>query len=331
MLAMGVRAFGPAKTIEPLDVEKPTPKPGEAIVSVRFAGVNHVDIAMRNGVFAKSAGLKTSLPLVLGMEASGEVQSIGADVEDLKAGDRVAYCLSFGSYAEYAAVPAWRLVKVPDDVPLDVATALMLQGSTAHYLTTSAFPLREGDVALVHAGAGGVGQLLIQLARIAGAVVIATVGGAQDKGAIARSRGAAHVVYRDNGEDFQKAVMEITSGAGANVVYDGIGKETIAGSLRSVARRGVLVSLGQASGPIEHISPQELGEQGSIFFTRPHLADYLREKAEVSARAKDLFDLYLAGRLAVPVDRVYPLDGAGEAHGVLEGRKARGKILLKVV
>ena len=331
MLAMGVRAFGPARAIERLEMQKPVAKPGEAIVRIRFAGVNHIDAAMRSGFFAKSTGHKTDLPLVLGMEGAGEVDSVGEGVSGLKAGDRVAYCLSQGSYAEYAAVPAWRLVRLPDGVPLDTGAAMMLQGSTAHYLTRSAFPIREGDVALVHAGAGGVGQLVIQLARLNGAVVIATVGGAQDKGAIARSRGAAHVFYRGQGDDLRKAVMEITNGAGVNVVYDGIGKDTYADSLRCVARRGVLVSYGQASGPVEKVVPQELGEQGSIFFTRPHLADYMRDAAEVGARARDLFDLYLAGRLAVPIDRVYPLDGAGEAHGVLESGKARGKLLLKVV
>jgi NADPH2:quinone reductase len=331
MLAMGVRAFGSARAIEQLEVDKPVPKPGEAIVRVRFAGVNHIDIAMRSGAFSKSAANRTELPLILGMEGSGEVEAVGAGVGAIKAGDRVAYCLSPGSYAEYAAVPAWRLVKLPDAVPLDTGAAMMLQGSTAHYLARSAFPIGEGDVALVHAGAGGVGQLLIQLARLNGAVVIATVGGAQDKGAIARSRGAAHVVYRDQGEDLHKAVMEITSGAGVNVVYDGIGKDTYADSLRCVAKRGALVNFGQVSGPVERVVPQELGEQGSIFFTRPHLADYMRDAAEIGARARDLFELYLAGRLAVPVDRVYPLDGAGEAHGVLEARKARGKLLLKVV
>ncbi len=169
MFAMGVREFGSVRAIERLEVAMPVPKPGEVIVRVRFAGVNHIDIAMRNGAFAKSAGNRTGLPLILGMEGSGEVQSIGADVTDIKAGDRVAYCLSPGSYAEYAAVPAWRLVRLPDTVPLDTGAALMLQGSTAHYLTRSAFPMRQGDVALVHAGASGVGQFVIQIARLSGA------------------------------------------------------------------------------------------------------------------------------------------------------------------
>ena len=330
MQALGVRSFGRATVVERLELAKPQPKPDEVLVRIAFAGVNFIDIAMRNGAFANSAAHHTPLPLVLGMEASGEVEGTGSAVTGFTAGDRVAYCLSPGSYAESAAVAAWRLVKVPDKVPLDVAAALMLQGSTAHYLTHAAFPVRIGDVCLVHSGASGVGQLLIQLARHKGATVIATVGEAQDKAAIARARGAVHVVYRDQGEDFQKAVMEITSGAGVNVAYDGIGRDTIAGSLRSLCKRGVCVNYGNTSGAVERIVPQELGEIGSVYFTRPHLADYMRDGAEIGARAKDLFDLYLTGRLAVAIDRVYPLEGAAQAHEILEAKKSRGKLLLKV-
>ncbi|HVL55223.1 MAG TPA: quinone oxidoreductase, partial [Burkholderiaceae bacterium] len=247
---------------------------------------------------------------------------------DLQVGQRVGYCLARGSYAQFAVVPAWRLVPIPQHVPDDVAVALMLQGCTAHYLTHSTFPLGPGHACLVHAGAGGVGQLLIQLAKRRGATVIATVG-SEDKERIARERGADHVVrYRE--QDFRQAVMQITDGRGVDVVYDAVGKDTIAASIRSLARRGLCVNYGGASGLVAAIEPLELGEAGSVFFTRPHLADYTATAEEIRWRASELFDAYAGGELQVAIDRVYPLADAAAAHRRLEAGETRGKLLLRV-
>ncbi|MCB1550108.1 MAG: quinone oxidoreductase [Hyphomicrobiaceae bacterium] len=328
MKAMGVRAFGGADAIEVLDVEVPEPGPGEVLVRHAFAGLNFIDIYMRSGAYARSDTYKTPLPMVIGMEGAGEVVKLGANVQGFKAGDRVAYCIHRGAYAEYATVPAWRLVPVPGDVPLDVATALQLQGSTAHYLSTSAFPLKEGDVCLIHAGAGGVGQLLIQLAKALGATVITTVGSAE-KAAIAEARGADHVInYRT--EDFLPRVMDLTRREGCHVVYDAVGRDTIARSIRSTRRRGVCINYGGASGLVEAVTPLELAEAGSIFFTRPHLSDYMQDEEEIRGRADDLFGMWRSGHLKVTIDRIWPLAAAREAHKALEGGTSRGKLLLKM-
>jgi NADPH2:quinone reductase len=265
--------------------------------------------------------------MVIGMEGAGEVAARGSGAGDLAEGDRVAYCLSLGSYAEYATVPAWKLVKVPAEVPLDIAAALQLQGSTAHYLTHSLFALGPGHWCLVHAGAGGVGQLVIQLAKSRGATVIATVGSAQ-KAAIARARGADHVIeYRQ--DDFVAAVREITDGVGVDVVYDSVGKDTIKGSLKCLKRLGVLSNNGASSGAVTSIDPMDLAEAGSVYFTRPHLADYIADAKQRNMRAGDLFRLWRQGSLTVTIDRALPLSGAGEAQLAIEGRETKGKLLLK--
>jgi NADPH2:quinone reductase len=266
--------------------------------------------------------------MTIGMEGSGTVAELGAEVTGLKIGDRVAYCIVRGSYAQYAAVPAWKLVRIPDAVPLPAATALMLQGNTAHYLSHSAFPLLSGHTCLVHAGAGGVGQLLIQLAKLRGATVIATAG-SRDKAEIAKQCGADHVIlYRD--VDFREAVMNITGGKGVDVVYDAVGKDTIHHSIRSLKKRGLCVNYGGASGLVQSVEPLALAEAGSVFFTRPHLADYIGTPEELRARAADLFSAYTAGKLAVAIDREFTLADAGAAHRYLEGRGTRGKLLLKI-
>jgi NADPH2:quinone reductase len=225
-------------------------------------------------------------------------------------------------------VPAWKLVKIPADVPLAIATTLMLQGLTAHYLTHSAFQLAPGDSCLVHAGAGGVGQLLIQLAKLRGATVLATAG-SPEKADIARERGADHVIrYRDT--DFREQVMKITGGKGVNVVYDAVGKDTIAGSIRSLKKRGLCINYGGASGLVESVNPLDLSEAGSVFFTRPHLADYLQTAEELGSRAADLFAAHAAGRLRVAIDREFPLEQAAEAHRYIESGKTKGKLLLRI-
>jgi len=326
--AVVIAKFGGPECLEYRDWPDPEPAPGEAVVKLEHAGINFIDVYMRSGHYARSQTYQTPLPMTIGMEGGGKVATLGEGVNGLKAGDRVAYCIVRGSYAQYAAVPAWKLVKVPDTVPLPVATTLMLQGSTAHYLSHSAFPLQPGHACLVHAGAGGVGQLLIQLAKLRGATVIATAG-SRDKADIAAKCGADHVVlYRE--VDFREEVMKVTGGKGVDVVYDAVGKDTIRNSIRSLKRRGLCVNYGGASGLVQSVEPLELAEAGSVFFTRPHLTDYIGTPHELKQRADDLFAAYTAGRLAVTIDREFPLAEAAAAHGYLEGRGTRGKLLLKV-
>lgn len=328
MRAVGVNAFGGPEKLELLDLPVPEAGAGEVLVKLDHAGINFIDIYMRSGHYAKSDTYKTPLPMVLGMEGAGIVAEVGTGVEGVSQGDRVAWCIYRGSYAEYAVVPAWKLVRVPDDVPLDIATVLQLQGSTAHYLTHSAFALKSGDICLAHAGAGGVGQLLTQLAKMRGATVIVTVG-SREKAEIAKSLGADHtILYRE--ENFRERVMEITGGEGVNVVYDAVGKDTIHDSIRSLAKRGLCVNYGGASGLVQSIEPLELAEAGSVFFTRPHLADYMRDADEISARTDDLFGAYRDGRLKVTIDKVFPLGEAARAHETIEGRGTRGKLLLDI-
>jgi NADPH2:quinone reductase len=328
MRTISVPRFGGPEVLEAMERPQPVPGAGEVLVKLEYAGINFIDVYMRSGFYAKSHTYQTPLPMTIGMEGGGTVEALGSGVSGLAVGDRVSYAPFRGAYAEYAVVPAWRLVKVPAAVPMDAAVALMLQGYTAHYLSHACFPLVEGQTCLVHAGAGGVGQLLIQLAKIRGATVIATVG-APDKATIAKACGADHVIlYRD--VDFREEVLRITGGVGVHVVYDAVGKDTIAKSIRSLKKRGLCVNYGGASGLVQAVEPLELAEAGSVFFTRPHLADYIATREEVQARADDLFRYYGEGRLKAVIDRVYPLASAADAHRHLEGRGTRGKLLLQV-
>ena len=310
-------------------VEAPIPEPGQGEVLVRLAraGINFIDIYMRKGVYRNSHTYANAPPFTLGMEGAGTVAALGAGVDGVRVGERVAYCLNLGSYAEYAVVPAWRLVPVPDAVEWAVATTLMLQGCTAHYLTHSLFPLGPGHTCLVHAGAGGVGQLLIQLARRLGARVIATVG-SEAKADIARALGADPAILYDE-VDFAEAVQAATKGRGVDVAYDSVGEATFLRSLECLKRRGVCALFGGASGAVKSVNPLDLAEAGSVFLTRPHLADYLADAAEIRGRAADLFDLAGDGRLAVTIDREFPLADAAGAHRAIEGRESRGKLLLR--
>ena len=318
MRAVAVTEFGGPEKLALIDAPVPQPAAGEALVKLEYAGINFIDVYMRSGHYARSQTYKTPLPMVIGMEGIGT----------LSTGERVAYCITRGSYAEYAAVPAWKLVRVPDDVPSPIAVTLMLQGLTAHYLSHSAFPLAKGHTCLVHAAAGGVGQLLVQCAKGRGATVIATVGSA-GKAQIATARGADHVIlYRE--KDFREEVMRLTGGRGVDVVYDAIGKDTIARSIRSLRRRGVCINYGGASGLVQSIEPLELGEAGSVFFTRPHLADYIATAEELGGRAADLFAAWRTGKLVVTVDSEYPLAEAADAHRYLEAGTTKGKLLLRI-
>ena len=274
MRAVAIDRFGGPDVLDVREVDAPVPRPGEVRVRVAFAGINYIDVYMRSGIYARSATYQSPLPMMLGMEGAGVVDAIGEGVVGVKVGQRVAWCIVRGAYAEQAVVPAWRLVPVPDAVPLDLACALMLQGSTAHYLTHSAWPLEAGQTCLVHAGAGGVGQLLIQLAKRRGANVIATVG-TPEKAALARGRGADHaILYRDVA--FREEVRRITEGAGVDVVYDSVGRDTVHDSIRSLRKRGLCVMFGASSGQVDCIAPLELAEAGSVRLT-DRLARILRD------------------------------------------------------
>ena len=328
---MGVRAvqlhhYGGSDALSIADVDIPIPGDGEVLVRIESAGVNFIDIYMREGHYQKSSTYGSALPFTLGMEAVGTVADANGESR-LNVGDRVAYCLSRGSYAEYAAVPAWKLVVVPPDVDSNTGVALMLQGCTAHYLTHSLYPLSAGEWCLIHAGAGGVGQLLIQLARKRGAHVITTVG-TPEKSEIAKRLGADHaVLYRE--EDFIEAVQSMTGGQGVDVVYDAVGKQTIASSIRCLKRRGTCVNYGGSSGLVETVSPLALAEAGSVFFTRPHLAHYMADWVEIQSRCVDLFEAVASGVLSVSTDQEFELSEFAKAHARLESRGTKGKLLLR--
>lgn len=328
MKSVQVTRYGGPGVLSVQDAAIPEPGRGEVLVALEFAGVNFIDIYTRRGDYAKSDTYANRPPFTLGREGGGRVVKPGADVDGFVEGDPVAYCLVLGAYAEYAAVPAWRLVPVPDGVDLKHAVTLMLQGCTAHYLSHSLFPLEKGHRCLIHAASGGVGQLLVQLAKIRGAEVFATVG-SEEKRKLAEDRGADHtILYKD--QDFAEVVKELTRGEGVDVVYDAVGRATIEGSVRCVKRRGTLVNFGGASGLVSSIEPLALAEAGSIFFTRPHMADYMRHADEIRWRAFDMFDYLKSGRLKINIDQEYPLAGAADAHRYLEAGRTTGKLLLKV-
>ncbi len=328
MKAIHVTRYGGPEVLALENVRVPQPGDGEVLIALEFAGVNFIDVYTRRGDYAKSNTYANKPPFTLGREGGGTVAKTGPGVEGLKEGDRVAYCLVLGGYAEYALVPAWRLVRVPDDVDMKTAVTLMLQGCTAHYLSHSLFQLGKGQSCLIHAASGGVGQLLLQLAKIRGAEVFATVG-SEDKAEFARERGADHtILYKQ--QDFAQVVMELSDGEGVDVVYDAVGRSTIEGSMRCVKRRGTLVNFGGASGLVESIEPLALAEAGSIFFTRPHMADYMRHADEIRWRGSEMFDHVLNDRLKVHIDREYPLADAAEAHRYLEAGRTSGKLLLQV-
>jgi NADPH2:quinone reductase len=328
MKAMRIHAFGGPEVVIEDELPVPVAGQGEVLIKLEFAGVNFIDVYMRNGTYRRSHTYVTPLPMTLGMEGAGKVSALGPGVEHVGVGDRVAYGLARGSYAEYAVVPEMKVVRIPAALSSEVAAALLFQGATAHYLASSAFKLAPGHVCLVHTGAGGVGQILIQLAKHRGARVIATVG-TPEKAEIAKTRGAdAAILYRET--DFREEVMRLTSGEGVNVVYDSVGRDTLPRSLRSLKRRGTCVNFGASSGQPAPVEVLELAEAGSVFLTRPHLADYMTSREEIDWRANDLFAAYQEGKLEVTIERCFPLAAASDAHRLLESRVTRGKILLRV-
>ena len=319
MKAIRVHEFGGPEVLSYDELALPEPGAGEARVKLAASGVNFIDIYHRKGQYPGK------LPLTLGQEGAGVVDAVGAGVADLKAGDHVAYASVQGAYAEYAIVPAARLAPVPADVSLEQAAAVMLQGMTAHYLAFSTFPLKPGETALIHAAAGGVGQLLVQIAKRCGARVIGTASAA--KLDLARAAGADDVIGY-NEEDFEAAVKQLTGGKGVDVVYDSVGKTTFDQSLNCLRPRGYMVLYGQSSGPVPPLNPQVLNAKGSLFLTRPTLGNYTATREELLGRVNDLFGWMAAGELKVTVDQTFPLDHAADAHRYLEGRQTKGKVLL---
>jgi NADPH2:quinone reductase len=290
---------------------------------VQFAGLNFIDTYQRSGQY------KLPTPFTPGGEAGGVVDALGpgvAEVNGLAAGQRVAYCMVNGAYAEYAIVPAAKLVPVPEGITLEAAVALMTQGMTAHYLAFSTFPLGAEHKALIHASAGGTGRLLVQIAKRAGAYLIGTAGNAQKAG-LARAAGADEVIIYTEA-DFEAEVKRLTGGKGVDVVYDSVGKITFAKSLNCLRPRGMMVLWGQASGAVEPFDPQILNQKGSLYLTRPSLGAYVQTRDELLWRAGDLFRWYTAGELEVRIDAVFPLAKAGEAHSYIEGRQTTGKVLI---
>ncbi|HEV7906427.1 MAG TPA: quinone oxidoreductase [Pyrinomonadaceae bacterium] len=320
MKAIRVEEYGGADKLLYEDAEQPAPKSGEALVRVEAVGVNYIDIYHRTGLY------QLPLPFTPGSEAAGTVEAVGADVNDIQAGDRVAYAMALGAYAEYACVPAARLVKIPDGIETQTAAAAMLQGMTAHYLVTSTYTLKPGETALVHAAAGGVGLLLIQMAKRIGARVFGTVSTAE-KAALAREAGADEVfIYTE--QDFQAETKRATGGTGVQVVYDSVGQTTFMKSLDSLAPRGMLALFGQSSGTVPPFDAGLLAQKGSLFLTRPSLAHYTRTREELLWRAGEVLSWIGAGELKLRIEKRFTLGEAAEAHRQLEGRATTGKVLL---
>jgi NADPH2:quinone reductase len=320
MNAVRVHQSGGPEVLRFEELPTPSPGPAEALVRLEATGVNFVDIYQREGFY------KMPLPFTAGSEGAGVVKAAGSEVTDLRPGDRVAYAGVLGAYATDAVVPAARLVKIPSGVDAKTAGAAMLQGMTAHYLTHSTYPLGPADTLLIHAAAGGVGLLLIQMAKMRGARVIGTVS-TEAKAALARQAGADEVILYTR-QDFEAETKRLTGGRGVQVVYDSVGKTTFEKSMNSLAPRGYLVTFGQSSGPVAPVDTQLLSQKGSLFLTRPTMRDYILTREDLAKRAGDVLGWIAAGRLKVRIDRTFPLAQAAEAHRALAGRETAGKVLL---
>jgi len=322
MWAIQIDETGGAEVLQWREVAEPTAEPGQVLVDLAAAGLNYIDTYQRTGLYP------VPLPYTLGLEGAGTVIGVGEGVTDLAVGDRVAWATNPGSYAERVAVNASSVMRVPDGIAADIAAALPLQGMTAHFLATDTFPLRPGHRCLIHAGAGGVGLLLIQIAKLLGAEVFTTVGG-PEKADLARGAGADHVIlYRD--VEFDAAVREIAGeDRPLDVVYDGVGQSVFRASLGLLRPRGMMVTFGNASGPVDPVSPLELSANGSLYLTRPTLFHHVATQAEVQRRADDLYGWISGGRLDVRIGARFALADAADAHRALEGRATTGKVLLE--
>jgi len=320
MKAIQVRECGGPDQMQLVELPTPAPGPKQALVRIAATGVNFIDVYFRTGLY------KDDLPFTPGMEAAGVVEAVGPDVNEVAAGDRVAYAMMRGSYAEYAVVPAWQLVKVPNGVDLNIAAAAMLQGMTAHYLTHSTYNLKKGETCLVHAAAGGAGGLIVQMARKLGARVLATVS-TEAKAKLAREAGAGEVI-RYTEQDFEAEVKRLTDGRGVDVIYDSVGAATFLKGLNCIRPRGLMALFGQSSGPVAPFDPTILNGKGSLFLTRPSLAHHCATRQELLWRAGDVLNWVASGELKIRVHGTYKLAEAAQAHRDLESRKTAGKLLI---
>lgn len=321
MKAVVADPLGGPESLKLIETPKPEPGEGEVLVKLEAVGVNFIDVYFRKGLYKAP-----ETPVKLGNEGAGTVVA-GGKGTTRRVGERVAYAMARGSYAEYAVVPERMLVPLPDKVSFEQGAAVMLQGMTAHYLTRSTFALKAGQTCLVHAAAGGAGLMIVQLAKIAGAKVIGTCS-TEAKAALVASHGADHVIRYDQ-QDFLPEVKRLTHDAGVEVVYDSVGKPTFAKSLDCLKARGMMASFGQSGGPVGEIDPLVLSQKGSLFLTRPTLANYISDPAELQWRSSDLFQWIAEGRLKVQIYREYTLADAAQAHRDLEARQTTGKLLLK--
>jgi len=320
MQAIQILTTGSADVLTLRDLPTPTPGPGEALIRIEASGVNFIDTYLREGRYP------AQLPYTLGQEAAGTVVAVANDVTTVKAGDRVAWCTIPGTYAQLAVAPANRLVAIPDGVTSQQAAAALLQGMTAHYLSHAAYPIQPGDEVLIHAGAGGTGRLLIQMARARGARVFTTVS-TEEKAALARAAGADEIIFYTH-EDFAAKVKTLTEGRGLVAVYDSVGKSTFEQSLQCLRPRGIVVLFGGASGAVPPFDLIRLSTMGSLYVTRPTLKDYTVSRSDLEVRAKDVFDGVASGTLKLRLEHIYPLPDAAQAHRDLESRKTTGKLLL---
>ena len=320
MKAIQIKSTGGPDVMQYVDLPNPQPKANEVIVKIAAAGINFIDVYFREGRY------KADVPFVSGQEASGTVSAVGSDVRDFSVGDRVAYTGVMGAYAEYAAVPADRLVKIPSGVNDREAAAAMLQGMTAHYLCHDTYPLKKGETALIHAAAGGVGLLLVQMAHNIGARVLTTVS-TDEKAKLARAAGADEVILYTQ-SDFESDTKRLTQGKGVDVIYDSVGKTTFEKGLNLLRPRGMMVLYGGSSGPVPPFDPIVLTQKGSLYLTRPSLGNYIATAQELQQRAGAVLSMIREGELKLRIEHIYPLARAVQAHRDLEGRKTTGKLLL---
>ena len=329
MKSIQIHRYGGPEVLQRLDVPVPVAAPGMLLVRMHHAGINFMDIHTRQGKYAKSRTYPVRLPCTLGMEGAGVVEAVGEGVGSHVVGDRVAWCVVWGSYAEYAVVPAWQAAKVPAAVPLDLAAVSVFQSFTAHYLVHDVGQLGPGKTCLIHAASGRIGQIMLQLAKRSGARVFATTS-SEEKVALARSRGADGVFLYDGGR-FADAVREATGGQGVDVVFDALGKSTLRDSFRATRTRGLVVNYGNTAGTVNDLDPLELGESGSLYLTRPRLADHLRTAEEINRRADAVFSALQDGSLSIDISGRYTLDNVEVAHEAYEQRQMTGKAVLDII
>ena len=320
MKAIQIRNHGGPEALELVDLPAPQPKANEAILKLAAAGINFIDVYQREGRY------KVPLPFVAGQEGAGTVTTVGSEVKSVKPGDRVAWTSVQGGYTEQAAIPADKLVKIPQGVSEQQAAAAMLQGMTAHYLCYNTYPVKQGDTVLVHAAAGGVGLLLVQMCHNLGARVIGTVS-TEEKAKLARQAGADEIILYTQ-SDFEAETKRLTDGTGVNAVFDSVGKTTFDKSLNILKPRGMMVLFGGSSGPVPPFDPMALTSKGSLFLTRPMLGNYIATRKELESRAEEVFGMIAAGKLKLRIEHTYPLAQAQQAHRDLEARKTTGKLLL---